>query len=70
MPNFKQYHPGFFVKDSLEVMNMTAKEFSIRTGISERTLSALITGHGEITFDIARKLAAYFDNSIDFWTNL
>ena len=66
----KKYHPGEYIKDALEALEMTAKEFSMRTGISERMLSGVITGNCDITFDIAYKLSQYFDNSIDFWTNL
>ena len=70
MANIRKIHPGEFIKDSLEAMEMTSKEFSMRTGISERTLSAVLNGNGNITFDIAFKLASFFDNSITFWTNL
>ena len=70
MMNIKRFHPGIYIKDSLEVMEMTAREFSYRTGISERTLSSIINGNGSITFDVAYKLSQYFDNSIEFWTNL
>ena len=66
----KRYHPGVYIKDSLEALNMSNKEFSLRTGISERTLSAVINGNGDITFDIANKLSEFFGNSINFWTNL
>lgn len=66
----KKYHPGEYVRDALEALDMTAKEFSMRTGISERMLSGIISGNCSITFDIAFKLSEYFDNSINFWTNL
>lgn len=70
MMNIKRFHPGVYLKDELEVLNMTASEFSLRTGISERTLSGLFNQNGSITFDIAYKLSNYFGNSISFWTNL
>ena len=70
MANIRRLHPGIYIKESLEAMEMTSKEFSARTGISERTLSAIINGNGDITFDVAYKLALYFDNSIDYWTGL
>ena len=70
MMNIKRFHPGVYLKDELEVLNMTASEFSVRTGISERTLSGLFNQKGSITFDIAYKLSNYFGNSISFWTNL
>lgn len=70
MANIRRVHPGVYIKESLLAMEMTAKEFSVRTGISERTLSSIINGSGDITFDVAFKLATYFDNSITYWTNL
>ena len=57
-------------KETLEAMEMTAREFSARTGIYERTLSTIINGNEDITFDIAYKLSLYFDNSVNYWTNL
>ena len=65
MANIKKLHPGVYIKDSLETMNMTSKEFSLRTGISERTLSAIINEKGNITFEVAYKLATFFDSSVD-----
>ncbi|MCR5741127.1 MAG: HigA family addiction module antidote protein [Gammaproteobacteria bacterium] len=70
MGNIKRFHPGTYIKDSLDALEMTSKEFSIRTGISERTLSSIINGNGSITFDVAYKLSQYFDTSITYWTNL
>ena len=70
MGNIKSYHPGLYIKESLEAMRMTAKEFAFRTGISERTLSPIIKGKGRITFDVALKLAAYFNTSMEYWLNL
>jgi len=64
------FHPGEYVSDALEAMNMTQNEFSLRSGISEKNLSTLINGKSDITFEVAEKLADFFHNSIDFWTNL
>ena len=65
-----KYHPGEYVKDAIEALEMSSKEFSMRTGISERMLSGLISGKCNITFDLAYKLSNYFGSSIDIWTNL
>lgn len=70
MANIKRLHPGVYIKESLLAMEMTSKEFAARTGISERTLSSIINGNGDITFEVAYKLSLYFDNSINYWTNL
>ena len=70
MANIRRFHPGIYIKETLEAMEMTAREFSARTGIYERTLSTIINGNEDITFDIAYKLSLYFDNSVNYWTNL
>ena len=41
MANIRRFHPGMYIKETLEAMEMTAREFSARTGIYERTLSAM-----------------------------
>lgn len=63
-------HPGKIIKDALDATNMSNKEFAIRSGISERTLSDIINEKGNITFDVAEKLASYFSNSVEVWMNL
>lgn len=63
-------HPGIIVKNSIESLNMSSKEFSYRTGISERTISDLVNCKGGITFDIAQKLSEFFGSSVGFWINL
>ena len=70
MENIRRIHPGVFIKDLLESYKMTSKELSIRTGISERTLSAIINENGRITFDVAYKLSLFFDTSINYWVIL
>ena len=63
-------HPGKIIKEALDAINMSNKEFAIRSGISERTLSDIINEKGNITFDVAEKLASYFSNSVEVWMNL
>ena len=70
MTNIRRFHPGVYIKETLEAMEMTAREFSARTGISERTLSAIINGNEDVIFNVAYKLSSYFDNSVNYWTNL
>ena len=66
----KKQHPGVYIKDALEALDISSKEFSSRSGISEKTLSDLIAGNCNITYDIAFKLSNFFGNSIDCWINL
>ena len=66
----KVSHPGKYVKNAIEALNMTQNEFAIRVGMTSKDLNALIYEESIITFEMAEKLASFFDNNIDFWINL
>ena len=70
MAVINKLHPGVYIKNAIETMGITFKEFSTKTGISEKTLSAIINDKKEITYDIATKLSDFFDSSISYWMNL
>ena len=70
MLDIKRYHPGVHLKDALDTLGMRAAEFSLRTGISERSLSALLNGKNDVTFEIAQKLSSFFGDTVNFWMNL
>ena len=64
------HHPGVYVKDAIEALGLSQSEFALRTGLSIKNVSTLINGESNITFDVAVKLAAFFDNSVEGWINL
>lgn len=64
MVNIRRIHPEIYIKESLEAMEMTAKEFAARTDISESTLSSIINGESDITSDIAYKLSLLWIKSL------
>ena len=66
----KVSHPGKHIKNAIEALNMTQNEFSIRVGVTAKTINTLINEKSNITFEVAEKLASFFNNSIDFWMNL
>ena len=63
-------HPGVYIKNELNSLSMSVREFSKRTGISEKQLSLLISGDANLTLDIAEKLSKFFGNNVLFWVNL
>ena len=63
-------HPGVYVKDAIDELGLSQSEFALRTGLSVKNVSTLITGESNITFDVAIKLAAFFHNSVEGWLNL
>ena len=63
-------HPGIYIKDAIDELNITIEEFSSRSGISVQDVSMLIVGKKDITFENAKKLSSYFHNSPEGWMNL
>lgn len=70
MEGIKRFHPGVYLKDTIDVLDLTIDEFSVKTGISKDDLSLIVDEKMNITLDIAEKLAKYFDNSTNYWLNL
>ena len=63
-------HPGKYVKEAIEALGMSHHEFAVRTGMLDKTVSTLINGESNITYDIACKLAYFFDTEDVLWINL
>ena len=70
MEGIKRFHPGVYLKDTIDVLDLNIDEFSVKTGISKDDLSLIVDEKMNITLDIAEKLAKYFDNSTNYWLNL
>lgn len=70
MGGIKRFHPGVYLKETIDVLDLTIDEFSVKTGISKDDLSLIVAEKMNITLDIAEKLAKYFDNSTNYWLNL
>lgn len=64
------FHPGSYIEDVVEEMNITQAEFAERLGTSSKTISKLINGEERISNDIANKLAKLTGVSIKTWMNL
>jgi len=62
--------PRRILKRELDVREWTQKDFSKITGRPEKTISAIIQGHKEITPETAIEFAAAFGTSPEFWNNL
>lgn len=63
-------HPGEYIKDAIDELGMSQNEFAIRIGTTGKTLSKIINGDANITFDIASKLSDFFGTSVNLWLNL
>lgn len=64
------FHPGYYVEEAIQDMNISQGEFAKRLGVSERTLSLFINGQIDISYNLARRLSMVLGTSIKFWFNL
>lgn len=76
MNNVKEYkdyvafHPGYYVADIIEDMEISQAEFATRMGTTTKTLSKLINGQANISNDLAKKLSVMLGTGVDVWQNL
>lgn len=64
------FHPGYYIADIIEDMEISQAEFAIRMGTTAKTLSQLINGQANISNDLAKKLSAMLGTSVQVWQNL
>ena len=75
MPTRNQYtpqsvpHPGETLAEKLEEMNIGPKEFAIRTGKPEKTITAILKEESSITPDMAAVLETVLNIPARFWLN-
>ena len=62
--------PGATIREQLELRGMKQKEFAQRMDMSEKHISRLISGHVELTQDVAIRLEAVLGVPANFWNNL
>ena len=76
MSNVKEYkdivafHPGYYIADIIEDMEISQAEFATRMGTTAKTLSQLINGQANISNDLAKKLSTMLGTSAEVWLNL
>ena len=64
------FHPGYYIKEIIEEMELTQEEFAVRLGTSPKNLSELLAGKIKLSTDLASKLSIMLGTSIDVWLNL
>lgn len=64
------FHPGYYVKDLIEEMEITQDEFAKRLGVSGKTISKLVNGHIPLSDELALGLSLMFGTSTDVWKNM
>ncbi len=62
-------HPGSTLEEKLEEMGMGPKEFALRTGKPEKTITAILKGDSSITPDMAVQFENVTQIPAHFWIN-
>jgi addiction module HigA family antidote len=66
----KAFHPGITLRDKLSEMEMSIKEFAVRTEKPEKTINAVLTGASSVTPDMAIAFEQVTRIPAHFWLNL
>ncbi len=63
-------HPGEHLAEELQVIGMSAAEFSRQIGVPTNRVTQILRGRRSITGDTALRLGHFFGTSAEFWVNL
>lgn len=68
--NLIAFHPGTYVEELVNDLNITQSEFAERLGTSAKTVSKIINGEDRISRELASKLSKLSGISVKTWLNL
>ena len=63
-------HPGRFLADELEALDMTPTELAHALHVPPNRISQILGGKRAMTADTALRLGQWFGTSAEFWMNL
>lgn len=64
------FHPGSYIEDVIDDLNMTQKEFAERLDINPKVLSELVNGETNLSSEVALKLEKLTGVEYQSWMNL
>lgn len=76
MSNIREYkdlyafHPGSYIEEIIDDLNITQKEYAEKLGITEKTLSKLVNGEIKLSKEVASKISKATGMSVQTWLNL
>jgi addiction module HigA family antidote len=65
-----KYHPGYYLRQDLEALQMSPLEFAQQTGLSEQQVLDLLHEKIALTTSLAEKISAFFGTSLSLWLGL
>jgi addiction module HigA family antidote len=63
-------HPGEFLADELEEIEITATELSRQIDVPPNRISTIINGKRDVSADTALRLGKFFGTGPELWLNL
>ena len=66
----KKFGPGYFIREQLELRELSQEELAVITTFSQKHISDLLNNEKGISLDTARILGEVFDTSAQYWLNL
>lgn len=68
--NIIAFHPGYYLTEVIEELEMTQEDFAKRLGITGKTVSLLLNGQTPITNDLAMRISSMLGMSVETLLNL
>lgn len=64
------FHPGYYISEVIEELEMTQEEFAKRLDLTPKHLNEIVNGKSKVTPEVANKLSVMLNTSIEMWLNL
>lgn len=68
--NVIAFHPGYYVKETIEEYGITQEDFAKRLNTTPKNLSVLLSGDQSLSGDMAMKLSRMLGTTVEYWMNL
>ena len=68
--NLPPIHPGNFLRDELEALNISARRFAKHIHVPPNAVTSILNGDRAITAQMAIRLSQVFRTSPQYWMNL
>ena len=63
-------HPGEFLRDELEEIQISATELSRKIGVPPNRISQILRGKRDVSADTALRMGKFFGTGPELWMNL
>ena len=68
--NLPPIHPGVFLRDELEALNVSARKFAEHIQVPHNTVTGIMNGQRSVTAQMAIRLGQAFGTTAQYWLNL